>query len=145
METTKRIRLEPKWRHIPIIAVTADTTLEKCLACIRAGMNEVISKPIIPDRLFAAVKEILLESQKSAVPGLDMEEALARLRGKTNIYDELLRKFFVQSASIIEQLTLSIQQGNYDEAIGQLHALRGSSSNLSANRVFAAAKLSKKC
>ncbi len=37
------------------------------------------------------------------------------------------------------QLTLAIQKGDYDEAIGLLHALRGSSSNLSANRVFAAA------
>ncbi len=48
IETTKRIRLEPKWMHIPIIALTADSTLENRLACIRAGMNEVISKPIIP-------------------------------------------------------------------------------------------------
>ncbi|MDF2647383.1 MAG: hypothetical protein K0Q73_3188 [Paenibacillus sp.] len=139
IETTKRIRLEPKWMHIPIIALTADSTLEKRLDCIRAGMNEVISKPIIPSRLFAAVDAVLSEKNRMTVPGLDMEEALGRLGGKTEIYHEMLRKFHSQSTPIISQLSLAIQKGDYAEAISQLHALRGSSSNLSANRVFAAA------
>ncbi|MCY9665162.1 response regulator [Paenibacillus alginolyticus] len=139
IETTKRIRLEPKWMQIPIIALTADSTLEKRLDCIRAGMNEVISKPIIPSRLFAAIDAIISEKNRMAVPGLDMEEALGRLGGKTEIYHEMLRKFYSQSAPMISQITLAIQKGDYAEAISQLHALRGSSSNLSANRVFAAA------
>ncbi|KRF21429.1 response regulator [Paenibacillus sp. Soil787] len=139
IETTKRIRLEPKWMHIPIIALTADSTLEKRLDCIRAGMNEVISKPIIPSRLFAAVDAVLSEKNRMAVPVLDIEEALGRLGGKTEIYHEMLRTFYRQSTPIISQLTLAIQEGDYAEAISQLHALRGSSSNLSANRVFAAA------
>lgn len=139
IETTKRIRLEPKWMHIPIIALTADSTLEKRLDCIRAGMNEVISKPIIPSRLFEAVDAVLCEKNRMTVPGLDIEEALGRLGGKTKIYHEMLRTFHSQSTPIISQLTLAIQKGDYAEAISQLHALRGSSSNLSANRVFAAA------
>ncbi|NRF94670.1 response regulator [Paenibacillus frigoriresistens] len=141
IETTKRIRLEPKWMQIPIIALTADSTLEKRLDCIRAGMNEVISKPIIPSRLSAAVDAVLSEKNRTAVPGLDMEEALGRLGGKTEIYHEMLRKFYSQSAPMISQITLAIQKGDYAEAITQLHALRGSSSNLSANRVFAAATI----
>lgn len=139
IETSKRIRLLPKWRHVPIIAVTADSTLEKRLGCIRAGMNEVISKPIIPDRLFATIDSMMTESKKMVVPGLNIEEALGRFDGNTEIYHKMLRKFHEQSTSIIEQLTLAIGQGNYTEAISKLHVLRGSSSNLSANRVFAAA------
>lgn len=139
IETAKRIRLEPKWRHIPIIAVTADSTLEKRLACIRAGMNEVISKPIIPDRLFAAVSNILSLSDKMAAPGLDIEEALGRLLGKTEIYYQMLKKFHSQTRDLIEQLATAIQQTKYEIALSLLHALRGSSSSLSANRLFAAA------
>lgn len=139
IETAKRIRLQPKWRHIPIIAVTADSTLEKRLACIRAGMNEVISKPIIPDRLFAAVSTSLSLSGKMAAPGLDTEEALERLLGKTDIYHQMLRKFHAQSRDLMDELTTAIQQIKYEEASHLLHTLRGSSSNLSANRVYAAA------
>ncbi|NOV01465.1 response regulator [Paenibacillus planticolens] len=140
IETTKRIRLEPEWRHIPIIALTADSPLEKRVACIRAGMNEVISKPIMPDRLFAAVNHILsMSGGKMTVPGLDTEEALERLRGKTDIYHNMLRKFHEQSKDSIDRLTTAIQQTEYDTAISQLHTLRGSASNLSAHRVLAAA------
>ncbi|OPH46938.1 hypothetical protein BC351_13525 [Paenibacillus ferrarius] len=141
IETTKQIRLQPKWRQIPIIAVTADSTLEKRLDCIRAGMNAIITKPIIPDRLFAVVEASLEQSRRMAAPILHTEEALARVGGKTEIYNGMLRKFVAQTASAIEDLTQAIHLGNDEEAIALLHALRGSSSNLSAARVFAAATL----
>ncbi|MDD9266131.1 response regulator [Paenibacillus sp. GCM10023248] len=139
IETAKHIRLQPKWRHIPIIAVTADSTLEKRLACIRAGMNEVISKPIIPDRLFEAVNGILNERANMATPGLNKDEALGRLLGKTDIYHHMLRKFHEQSQGLVEQLGTAIRQTKYEEALKLLHTLRGSASNLSAYRVLAAA------
>lgn len=139
IETAKRIRLMPQWQHIPIIAVTADSTLEKQLACIRAGMNEVISKPIIPNRLFEAVNSILRDRGNMATPGLDREEGLGRLLGKTDIYHHMLRKFHEQSKGVIEHLTTAIRQTKFEEALRLLHSLRGSSSNLSANRVLAAA------
>ncbi|GGI44017.1 hypothetical protein GCM10008018_05000 [Paenibacillus marchantiophytorum] len=141
IETTKLIRLQPQWSQIPIIAVTADSTTEQRLACLRAGMNEVISKPIIPDRLFTVVETFLQQSKQMAGLDLDMAEGLSRVGGKTDIYQGMLRKFLTQSTSVSEHLTQQIQNGDYEEAIGLLHALRGSSSNLSANRVFAAATL----
>ncbi|CAN7345768.1 response regulator [Paenibacillus sp. LjRoot56] len=141
IETTKRIRLEPKWAHIPIIALTADSTLDNRLACIDAGMSDMISKPIIPERLRAAIESTLhLQVENNhRTAGLDIAEALQRMGGKTDIYREMLRKFQDQTDPQMAQIKGNIDAGNFEEALRLLHGIRGSSSNLSANRVFAAA------
>ncbi|MGO4499704.1 response regulator [Paenibacillus sp. 2RAB27] len=140
IETTKRIRLEPKWAHIPIIALTADSTLDNRLACMEAGMSEMISKPIIPERLRTAIASTLhLQEENHRTAGLDIAEALQRMGGKTDIYREMLRKFQDQTDPLMALLKGNLDAGNFEEALRLLHGIRGSSSNLSANRVFAAA------
>lgn len=142
IETTKRIRLEPKWVHIPIIAITADSTPDNRLACLEAGMNEMISKPIIPERLLAAIEAIIhLHTEDQTVPGLNIAEALKRMGGKTEIYREMLRKFQDQTNPLMAQLKVDIDAQDFEEALRLLHGIRGSSSNLSATRVFAAASV----
>lgn len=46
-ETTAEIRALKKSQHIPIIALTAGIMLDEKEKCIKAGMNDYISKPII--------------------------------------------------------------------------------------------------
>ncbi|OCT13293.1 hypothetical protein A8709_03285 [Paenibacillus pectinilyticus] len=139
IETTKRIRLEPKWAHIPIIAITADSTLDNRLACMAAGMSEMISKPIIPERLQSVIEAVLQQHAAIRSDDLDIAQALQRIGGRTDIFREMLRRFQEQSIPLMEQLILAIGTGDHEEALRLLHGLRGSSSNLSANRVFAAA------
>lgn len=45
-EATKKIRQQPKWAGIPIIAMTADAMSDVNEKCLAAGMNDYISKPI---------------------------------------------------------------------------------------------------
>nr|WP_158593949.1 response regulator [Cohnella faecalis] len=51
LETTMRIRSDENSRNVPIVALTADTMPEQRSRCLIAGMNEVLLKPIMPDRL----------------------------------------------------------------------------------------------
>ena len=54
-EATAEIRKDPKFMHLPIIALTANALegdLERCLA---AGMNDYIAKPIHPDQMFSTL------------------------------------------------------------------------------------------
>ncbi|WP_166265824.1 hybrid sensor histidine kinase/response regulator [Marinobacter caseinilyticus] len=44
-EATRRIRCNPDWQHIPIIAVTANVMQGDKDDCISAGMNDYITKP----------------------------------------------------------------------------------------------------
>ena len=48
IEATRLIRNLPVGRDLPIIAMTAAVTPEDRLACLEAGMNDHLTKPIIP-------------------------------------------------------------------------------------------------
>jgi PAS domain S-box-containing protein len=45
LEATRRIRQEPRWQHLPILAMTANAAPEDRKRCLEAGMNEHLAKP----------------------------------------------------------------------------------------------------
>ncbi|POA18039.1 two-component system sensor histidine kinase/response regulator [Pseudomonas sp. FW300-N1A1] len=55
-EATARIRQEPRWRELPIIAVTAKAMKDDQERCLQAGANDYLAKPIDLDRLFSLVR-----------------------------------------------------------------------------------------
>ncbi len=62
---TARIRAHPLWSGIPIVALTANALSGSREEAIAAGMDDYISKPIDPDKLFAVLARLGL----SAAPG----------------------------------------------------------------------------
>lgn len=55
-ETTRRIRQRPQWRDLPIIAVTANVMTGDRDSCLRAGMNDYITKPYKREALQDTIK-----------------------------------------------------------------------------------------
>lgn len=47
LEATRAIRLMPGYRHTPIIAMTANTFTDDYHACMQAGMNAHLGKPVM--------------------------------------------------------------------------------------------------
>ena len=55
LEATRRIRAHPPNAALPIIAVTADAFGDDRAACIDAGMNDQLAKPVDPEHLYATL------------------------------------------------------------------------------------------
>jgi len=55
-QATLEIRKEPRWRKLPIIAVTAKAMKDDQERCLQAGANDYLAKPIDLDRLFSLIR-----------------------------------------------------------------------------------------
>jgi PAS domain S-box-containing protein len=56
-ETTKLIRMNPRFDTLPIIAMTGNAEEEDQLRCFNAGMNEFISKPVDWEKAFLTLDQ----------------------------------------------------------------------------------------
>lgn len=54
-QATAKLRADPRFGTLPIIAMTAHATVEERQRCLASGMNDHISKPIDPEQLFETV------------------------------------------------------------------------------------------
>ncbi len=70
MEVARRVRRRERKRQeaaVPIIAITAETDKATRKACIKAGINEVLAKPVIPEQLARAIVEQCGEAMAAPV------------------------------------------------------------------------------
>jgi hypothetical protein len=59
LEATRQIRALPRYRNVPIVAMTANAFAEDKLRCLEAGMNDSLIKPFVPDMLFSTLLKYL--------------------------------------------------------------------------------------
>jgi len=146
-QATRAIRAQDKFAELPIIAMTANAMSGDRDRCLAAGMNEHITKPIDPEKLFSSISfwlgmseptnqdsPIVREPQSYALElhEFDVLTALTRLNGNINAYLKLLGKFRRNFSDFIEQIYKQVNQADYENARALAHQLIGVAGNLSA-------------
>ncbi|HUO20989.1 MAG TPA: response regulator [Caulobacteraceae bacterium] len=56
LEATRRIRLDPRWTRLPIIALTAKAMPDDHERCLSAGANDYMAKPLDVEKLLSLVR-----------------------------------------------------------------------------------------
>lgn len=154
-QTTARIRADPRFAALPIIAMTAHATVEERDACLAGGMNGHVSKPIEPAVLFETLARLHRRDgsptpnplpasvpQVTAIPsvtGLDTADGLARVGGNAKLYLKLLRQFAALPPATAAQIIAAQTAGDVATAERLAHTLKGVAGSLGAKSVQSAA------
>jgi PAS domain S-box-containing protein len=157
LTATRLIRADERFSQLPIIAMTANAMTGDKENSLAAGMNDHITKPILPAKLTAVLLHWLAgkTSQKSVfepirqvpvqpdagacVPAFDIATALLRLKNNTQLLHKLLLIFRTQYTDTMPTLKSLIQEGRHEEAKRLLHTLKGVAYNLEAVELAKAA------
>jgi signal transduction histidine kinase/CheY-like chemotaxis protein len=67
LEATRQIRRLPGWKTVPIIAMTANAFGEDKRACLEAGMNDHLAKPVEPETLYEMLNRWLVAVPRAAI------------------------------------------------------------------------------
>lgn len=156
---TEIIRKQIAAIDLPIIALTAGVMLHERQKCIAAGMDDIISKPIEPTRLYQTlahwVKPVKpskenrtaipssptpkahVVQQETAqteenLPGIDINMGINRVMGNRELYRKLLKKFSDENKCFVEYLLKRCQDNDDQGAIQLAHSLKGLAATIGA-------------
>jgi CheY-like chemotaxis protein len=59
LEATADLKRQPELAHIPVVAITADSSREMAERCRAAGCAAFIAKPILPDAVAQQLRDVL--------------------------------------------------------------------------------------
>jgi CheY-like chemotaxis protein len=157
LEATRRIRFQSGYSDLPILAMTANVSTVDQLACIDAGMNGHLGKPIDVDKVVAKIIQTLSSPIQPSVAELDsrsvvarsvpeapssdapmvekIDDIMLRFGHNSDLFISLLPTFADSSAGLIANLKRAIVQQDPDAASSALHTLKGSAGNMGARAI----------
>lgn len=148
LQATRLLRRLPLGAHVPVVAMTASALAQDRDACIDAGMNDHLPKPIDPAELQAMVLRWVeprgaaapveaaagpptdAEALARALPGFDVEQALSRLIGNVPLYRRLLGTFIAKHGTDGQRGQSLADSDQRMDLVQLAHKLAGSASLL---------------
>jgi CheY-like chemotaxis protein len=139
----------------PVVAMTASAGERDRERCLRAGMDDVLTKPVEPELLWHCLLRWLAgpavahaaahtrsgaqdaASPLAAVPGVDVAAGMARVRGDETLYRSLLARFVQQNAAVAGQIHDALANGAVGQAEWLAHKIRSVAGNLGLMQIDA--------
>lgn len=158
LSATRAIRNLPGWSKRPILAMTANVFLDDRKACLDAGMNDFVAKPVDPEQMFETLLKWLPETTGRrpgtvtegdtgsrddaetmscirAISGLEADRGLIHVGGNARKYQELLRQFVDLHGDAIAELRQHIEDGDSEGAVRLAHTLKSVTALLGAESI----------
>jgi signal transduction histidine kinase/DNA-binding response OmpR family regulator/HPt (histidine-containing phosphotransfer) domain-containing protein/HAMP domain-containing protein len=148
-------------KRIPIIAMTAHAMTGDREKCLEAGMNDYVSKPINPEKLFSALVKWIMPGQRmisdylvartaekspkdetlplSDVPGISVKSGLNKVGGNRKLYRKLLSKFRCNYAGVDNEIRNALGGDDLETATRLAHTIKGLAGNIGAQDLHLAA------
>ncbi|MBI5615920.1 MAG: response regulator [Gammaproteobacteria bacterium] len=135
LAATRLLRADPRTAGVPVLGVTGRVFEDDVRACLAAGMNDHVAKPVRLDELFEKLCDwtrcrpaaapvtpgVLPERVAGAV--VDLGRALARLDGDRELLAETLRMFRLQERHTPQHIREALAAGDVDRAHRLAHTL----------------------
>ena len=165
LEATRRIR-QSEQSAIPIIAMTANAFGEDRAACLEAGMNDHLAKPVEPEHLYAMLLRWLpseggstessraladhavdppgaarpLEERLAQIDGYSLEQGLTAVGARLETLIGLLRTFISRYRHGDTDLLSALNAGDRRGVVQAAHSVRGACATVGATTAAALAR-----
>lgn len=165
LEGTRSIRKLDNWQDVPIIAMTAHAFEEDIENCKLAGMNDHVSKPVEPQKLYTTLYKWLSSGKKGteiqfaagqssgdgsedqgeiillqSIEGLDVQSGLLTMNGNVRSYFNLIGQYANNHGGDALELEGLLGLEDYEGLSKKAHSLKGVSATLGAIKIQRLAK-----
>lgn len=153
IQATKKIRNNPKFKDLPIIAMTAHAMTGDRAKSLASGMNEHITKPVNPGELYKILSQWLQHTDIIPIPpssiakpidltllpdfseSFDAKSGLIMVGGNRSLFNKLLRDFYHDHHNDVQKLQLALDQNQLEIANRIIHTIKGISGNIAAHKL----------
>jgi len=153
-EATKILKDDNRFKNIPIIAMTANSTLADKEQCLLIGMSDIITKPINIHNFYSVLIEWVkpknptfgLTPNKSKnskinlhgmqIKGMSVDKALMRFQGDDEILFNMLKRFSNSQKDTLDMISFTFKIGDIQGLQRDIHTLKGLCGNLEAEYLY---------
>jgi CheY-like chemotaxis protein len=167
LTATRRIRAIERCKHLPIVAMTAYAMTGDRDKSLAAGMNDHVTKPIVPEQLFRALIKWIPPSRLAArraqssmlspqppaavvnnafaaplpsIPGIDWQQALDSVDRQRSRLDRRISGFLQEYRQAAQTVREAVASNHYAALNGMTHNLKSSAAYIGAVELAARAQ-----
>ncbi|WP_069453479.1 PAS domain-containing hybrid sensor histidine kinase/response regulator [Shewanella xiamenensis] len=151
LEATKRIRAKPGFAQLPIIAMTANVYLSEQEACLHAGMNAHLGKPLDLEKIIECILHFVkpvsasVQEQQNVRAkvkdntGADhktLTSILKRFGGNVTFFRRLITSFETNFEQQLLRLQDVVNEKDWDALLALLHTIKGTSGTTGLSSLY---------
>lgn len=155
-QATRAIRRQPKFKKLPVIAMTANAMSGDREKCLEAGMDDHIAKPINVKQMYATLAKWVQSAAPSGkiseqplqpvfkpldqeplpgLAGIDVQSALSAIGGNKSLYKKMLIRFFQTQSNFVVDFESAWAIGDTELATRCAHTIKGLAGTIGAKRL----------